>query len=237
MNNFNVMVDVEQCPGCCDGPYGLTTTSNDRGGLDTPGLMKTVCNSYSLELDGCPTRLGECSSQGTALGDYGDYSGGSFKRTGNLFEDMRALGIDPTDSAYCSVVSRVSGFERKKYFNSDHYDLAVASPTTGNTYLVLHQPKGISLPANEHLVLLLKALSSRLASKHLVITTVQCSDFYRVDDEAGVRTNAGGKSAAECVGNSTETEILTPLCIIASPQVWRRQPACVQRRKQFRNIR
>ncbi|KAI6038842.1 hypothetical protein EDC04DRAFT_1841431 [Pisolithus marmoratus] len=160
-----------------------------------------------------------------------------FKRTGNIFEDMRALGIDLTDSAYCSVVSRVSGFERKKYLDSDHYDLAVASPTTGNTYLVLHRPKGISLPANEYLVLLLKALSSRLAGKHLVITIVQCSDFYRVDDETGVRTNAGGKSALECVGNPTETENLTPLCIIASPQVWRRQPACVQRRKQFRNIR
>ncbi|KAI6143089.1 hypothetical protein BKA82DRAFT_403534, partial [Pisolithus tinctorius] len=26
MDNFKVMIDVEQCPGCCDGPRGWTTT-------------------------------------------------------------------------------------------------------------------------------------------------------------------------------------------------------------------
>ncbi|KAI5997512.1 hypothetical protein EDD15DRAFT_2410828 [Pisolithus albus] len=31
--------------------------------------------------------------------------------------------------------------------------------------------------------------------------------------------------------------ILTPFCAIASPQVWRREPPCVQRREQFKNIR
>ncbi|KAI6032488.1 hypothetical protein EDC04DRAFT_2898076 [Pisolithus marmoratus] len=211
MDNFQVMVDVEQCPGCCDGPCGWTTTSNYCGGLRMPGLMNTVPCSYSLTLDGWEADFSRCSGQRIALGDYGDYSDGILKCTGNVIEDMRTLGINPEDSAYCPVVSQVSGFGRLKN------DLAVAYHT--KTPLALRQPKGISLPANEHFVLLLKALSYRLAGKHLVV-------------------NEGIQEKATDSGNhSTEAGILTPFCKIASPQVWRRELPCMRRRVLFESIR
>ncbi|KAI5992971.1 heterokaryon incompatibility protein-domain-containing protein [Pisolithus albus] len=62
-DNFNVMVDVEQCPGCCDGPWGMTTTLNDRGGLGMPGLMNTVYRPCSLNLDRWLAEVDECSGQ------------------------------------------------------------------------------------------------------------------------------------------------------------------------------
>ncbi|KAI6001747.1 hypothetical protein EDC04DRAFT_1059908 [Pisolithus marmoratus] len=228
MDNFKVMVDVEQCPGCCDGPCGWTTTSNYCGGLRMPGLMNTVPCSYSLTLDGWEADFSRCSGQRIALGDYGDYSDGILKCTGNVIEDMRTLGINPEDSAYCPVVSQVSGFGRLKN------ELAVAYHT--KTPLALCQLKGISLPANEHFVLLLKALSYRLAGKHLVITIIQCSDLYGTD-EGGKRRDSGEDSAADSGNHSTQAGILTPFCKIASPQVWRRELPCMRRRELFESIR
>ncbi|KAI6022815.1 hypothetical protein PISMIDRAFT_679603, partial [Pisolithus microcarpus 441] len=34
-----------------------------------------------------------------------------------------------------------------------------------------------------------------------------------------------------------EPAVFVPLCIIASPQVWRREPACAGRRELFKSIR
>ncbi|KAI5988666.1 hypothetical protein EDC04DRAFT_1429708 [Pisolithus marmoratus] len=200
MGNFQVMVDVEQCPGCCNGSCRWATTDNDRGDIGTPGLMKTVRGLHSLRLDGWEARFDKCSGQRTALGDYGDYSDGVLIRTGNIFEDMRTFGMDPKDTTYCPVDKRVSGYEREMYHMCNQDNVAVAHSAIEDRYLALRQPKGISLPANDNIVLLLKALSIRLAGKHL----------------AGM---------------------LTPLCTIATPQVWRRHLACVQRRGQFKSIR
>ncbi|KAI5985095.1 hypothetical protein EDD15DRAFT_2304586 [Pisolithus albus] len=245
MDNFKVMVDVEQCPGCCDGPSSWTTTSNDCGGLSTPGLMSTIYHPYQLRLDGWEVRLGGCSDQSITLGDYGDYSNGSFVRTGNIFEDAETLGIDLGDSAYCPVVHRV--------FNIGYRVILPVAIPNGYTVathdmhetLLLYQPKGFSLPANDHLVLLLKALSTRALGKHLVITVIRCSDFRTLDYDRDQRDEMVGFVHSYTDDNNTEQKdsrdepgILTPLCIIASPQVWRRGPAAsVQKKEQFKNIR
>ncbi|KAI6148138.1 heterokaryon incompatibility protein-domain-containing protein [Pisolithus tinctorius] len=60
-DNFKIMVDVDQCPGCCDGPRAWTITSNCWSGLDMPGLMNTVHHPYSMELDGWLTRFDKFS--------------------------------------------------------------------------------------------------------------------------------------------------------------------------------
>ncbi|KAI6142970.1 heterokaryon incompatibility protein-domain-containing protein, partial [Pisolithus tinctorius] len=99
MDDFDIMVDVEQCPGCCDGPCKWEMTRALEHDLDTPGLMLAG-------LDGCSGQAG------LQLGDYGDYSDDIFTIT---------------------------------------------------NCLVLRQPKGLSLPTNECVVLLLKALSHRAA--------------------------------------------------------------------------
>ncbi|KAI6095499.1 heterokaryon incompatibility protein-domain-containing protein [Pisolithus croceorrhizus] len=161
-DNFNVMVDVQQCPGCCDGPCGMTTTLNDWGGLGMPGLMNTVCRPYSLKLDGRVAQLVNCSGQRIELGDYGDCVDGILIRSGNIFEDMRILGFDHEDSAYRPVACHVSSDTRFMYHMRNQTDVAIAHHVTSHTHLALRQAKGISLPANEHFVLLLKAFSTRL---------------------------------------------------------------------------
>ncbi|KAI6038894.1 hypothetical protein EDC04DRAFT_1845561 [Pisolithus marmoratus] len=148
---------------------------------------------------------------------------------------MRTLGIDPDAAAYCSMVFRISGNERLLARMHNQDDLAVAHHI-GYTHLALHQPKGISLPANEQFGQLLKTLSIRHAGKHLVITVIQCSDFYTVDND-GKRRDPGDGLVSASVDRSAEAGTLTPLYAIASPQVWRRHLACVQRREQFKSIR
>ncbi|KAI6160361.1 hypothetical protein EDD17DRAFT_1604922 [Pisolithus thermaeus] len=192
MDNFKVMVDVEQCPGCCDEPCGWTTTSNNCGGLGTPGLMNTVYHPYRLRLDGWEVLLGECSGQRITLGDYGDYSDGSFVRTGNIFEDTETLDIDLGDSAYCPVVHRVFNIGPRIILPVPIPNgYTVARHDTHET-LLLYQPKGLSLPTNDHLVLLLKAFSMRASGKHLVITVIQCSDCRTLDDYRDQRDSETG---------------------------------------------
>ncbi|KAI6102354.1 hypothetical protein EV401DRAFT_2024416 [Pisolithus croceorrhizus] len=236
VGNFRVMVDVEQCPGCCDGPCGMMTTLNDWGGLCMPGLMNTVHRPYALELDGYLAEVDRCSGQRTELGDYGNCSDGALTRTGNIFEDMRIIGIDPEDSAYHPVVSHVSGDTWLKLHMRIQADVAIVYHTTSRRRLALHRAKGISLPTNERFVLLLKACSTRLAGKHLVTTLIQCSDFYRLDED-GNRRDSGHDFTPESDLYAPETGIFSPFCAIASPQVWRREPPCVRRREQFRSIR
>ncbi|KAI6020584.1 heterokaryon incompatibility protein-domain-containing protein [Pisolithus marmoratus] len=236
MDNFKVMVDVEQCPGCCDGPCRWTVTDNDSGDIDMPGLMKTVPGPYLLRVDGWEARFDKWSGQLIELGDYGDYSDGVHTRTGNIFEDMRTLGIVSEDTTYSPVVSRVSGWEWLMRDMRNQDNVAVANSAIGDRHLALRQPKGISLPANDSTVLLLKALSIRLAGKHLVTTVIQCSEFYEVDKD-GKRSDSGNDLVSDSVEPSIEAGMLTPLYTIATPQVWRRHLACAQRRERFKSIR
>ncbi|KAI6030134.1 heterokaryon incompatibility protein-domain-containing protein [Pisolithus marmoratus] len=100
----NVMIDIEQCAGCCR-PHGYASSLRAEPWPPWTG-------SHELELNGISARLDECSGQEVALGDYGDFLDDNFKRCGNIFEDMRELGVDLTDSAYRPVVSRVSNCEK-----------------------------------------------------------------------------------------------------------------------------
>ncbi|KAI6000061.1 heterokaryon incompatibility protein-domain-containing protein [Pisolithus albus] len=235
-DDFKIMVDIVNCSGCCDGPR-MTTTINDRNGLAIPGLTKTVSCSYLLHVDEWPARVDKCSSQRTALGDYGDYSSGNLVRIGNIFEDMRPTGCDPEDPTYCRTVFRVlrHGLGISMCWTRKGDDLTLARHSE-HAYLALRQPKGISLPANEHVSLLLKTLSTRLAGKYLVTAIIQCSDFYLVDKD-GNRRGWGDDSAPANGNHSTETGMLRPLHAIASPQVWSIEPPCIQRMERFRSIR
>ncbi|KAI5984920.1 heterokaryon incompatibility protein-domain-containing protein [Pisolithus orientalis] len=66
-DNYKLMIDIDQCPGCCDGPRGWTTTSSYCGGLGTPGLVDMNCYSYWLRLDGRRVQFDECSGQRIAM--------------------------------------------------------------------------------------------------------------------------------------------------------------------------
>ncbi|KAI5992021.1 hypothetical protein F5J12DRAFT_929714 [Pisolithus orientalis] len=87
-------------------------------------------------------------------------------------------------SVYCPVVSRVADGEWSNRADDP------ATYCRNGKYVALRQPKGLSLPTNEHLVLLMKSLSTRAAGKHLVITVVQCSGFHG-DDDNGKQGDSG----------------------------------------------
>ncbi|KAI6151182.1 heterokaryon incompatibility protein-domain-containing protein [Pisolithus tinctorius] len=180
----NVMIDIEQCPGCCTGPRECTPLA------DHPWVPWTSQSyrSHELELGGRSARLHECISQGVALGDYGDYSSNdNFKRRGNIFED---LGIDPTDSVYRPVVSRVSSSKRVRRHSETQHDVVVVSHSW-SVNLELYQPKALSLPNDQKFELLLKTWATRFAGNCLVTTVIECSEFYR-DDREGRRVDVEG---------------------------------------------
>ncbi|KAI5994810.1 hypothetical protein EDD15DRAFT_2259249 [Pisolithus albus] len=235
VDDAKVLVDVVECPGCCG---GMTITVNNGAGFDMPGLMNTFSHSYHLQVDEQLVKAYECFGQRIAPGDYGDYYCGNLVRDGNIFEDMRAAGFDLDDSIHCLAVSRVSDpdFKWRADWMKSQDDLAVACRTTDATLLALHQPRVISLPANEHVSLLLKALSTRLAGKQLVTTVIQCSDFYMVDKD-GKRRDSGDDSGSDSGNHSTEAVILTPLCMIVYPQIWRREPLSEKRKERLESVR
>ncbi|KAI6016553.1 heterokaryon incompatibility protein-domain-containing protein [Pisolithus marmoratus] len=220
----NVMIDVEQCAGCC-GPDGYA--SSFRAELWPPWT-----GAHGLELNGISAGLDECSGREIALGDYGHSLRDNFKRYGNVFEDMQELGVDLTDSAYRPVVSRVSNCEyvRRRLQTQNDVDVVV---TCSGKSLALHQSKGLSLPNSKKFRLLLKGLSTRVEYKHLVRTVVQCSEFYHVDFR-GRRVDVEG--APEGGNRSAGPGIVTPLCFIADPLTWHK-PTSARTREQFKIIR
>ncbi|KAI5991382.1 heterokaryon incompatibility protein-domain-containing protein [Pisolithus marmoratus] len=58
--NLHVRVDVVRCPDCCVGPREWRATTNNRFGLDMPGLMKMDIYSHELEMGGKRVKLYEC---------------------------------------------------------------------------------------------------------------------------------------------------------------------------------
>ncbi|KAI6022064.1 hypothetical protein EDC04DRAFT_343259 [Pisolithus marmoratus] len=223
--HINVMIDIEQCAGCC-GPHGHASSLRGE-------LWPSWFGSHWLELNGIPASLDECSGQEIALGDYGDSLDDNFKRCGNILEDMRELRVDLTDSAYSPVVSRVSNYEAARRGLQSQHDVDVVVTLSRDKALALHQSKGLSLPNSKKFKRLLRGLSSRVESKRLVRTVVQCSEFYRVDDR-GRRVDVEG--ALEGGNRSTDPGIVTPLCFIADPLTWHK-PTSARTRERFKRIR
>ncbi|KAI6107076.1 hypothetical protein EDD16DRAFT_120615 [Pisolithus croceorrhizus] len=224
------MVVVEHCPGCCSRPRKHAYTLSASESWRRWNLPSRVL--HDLALGGQYKSLDECSGQEIALGDYGDSSDGNFKRHGNIFDDMRQLGIDLTDSVYHPVASSVSGYGRVPPPLQTQHDVAV-TPSL-DKYMVLHHPKGLSLPSNEEFELLLKTvLSLRLAEKCIVRTVIQCSESYKVERD-GRRV---GMEAPEGDNRPAGSGTFTPLCIIEEPPARRKEPACPRRVQQFKKIR
>ncbi|KAI6013260.1 hypothetical protein EDC04DRAFT_720133 [Pisolithus marmoratus] len=218
------MIDIEQCAGGC-GSHGYAWSFGAE-------LWPPWIGSHTLELNGISARLDEFAGQEIALGDYGDSLDGNFKRCGNIFEDMRELGID-LDSSYRPVVSRVSSCEDARRRLQTQNDVDVVVAFYPGRSLALHQSKGLSLPNSKKFKLLLKALSTRVESKRLVGTVVQCSEFYHVDDR-GRRVDMEG--ALESGNRSADPGIVTPLCFIADPLTWHKLTSA-RTREQFKRIR
>lgn len=111
------------------------------------------------------------------MGDYGRVENGNFKREGNIFEELKLLaaelGVNPMDVAFHPVQRNVC--------DADDTDVESDNVTTkvwSGPALVLCRPVGLSLPNNQHIVLLLKALSTRLTARCLVMRVIRCSTWH-----------------------------------------------------------
>ncbi|KAI6096224.1 hypothetical protein F5141DRAFT_1067804 [Pisolithus sp. B1] len=182
--NTDMMIDIEECPGCCTGPQGCTyTLLGYELWLPWTSLRPGLHETHKLEIDGQSMWLNKCYDQEIALGDYGEYlSDGSFKHYRNIFENMQELNIDTTGLAYCPDISHVSGCKHAFCHVQLPHDIVMTSGSSGKS-LALSRPMGLSLPNNEEFDLLLKALSTHLAGRHLMTTVVQCSELYEVNHE------------------------------------------------------
>ncbi|KAI6000056.1 hypothetical protein EDD15DRAFT_1884407 [Pisolithus albus] len=104
---------------------------------------------------------------------------------------------------------------------------------TAPWFLMYLPPIGYRVACKIRMISLwLIAFSIRLAGKSLMTTIIQCSDFYEVDED-GKRRDSGDDSG----NHSTGARILTPLCTIARPLVWSREPLYEHRRERFKCIR
>ncbi|KAI5987367.1 hypothetical protein EDD15DRAFT_2199579 [Pisolithus albus] len=241
VDGFIVMVDVVECPGCCGGPCRMTTADvgtfsicSNACRVGMWGIMEEARHSYWLQLDDRRIWAEKCSGQQIELGDYGDYSNGNLVRTGNIFEGVWATGIDLEDSSRSMVSSSTSRHGIHRWIGEG--GSIVAYNVTGRQHLVLHRPKIVSLPANERISLLLKSLSVRLAGKYLVTAVIRCSAFEK-GRNLRRQNYSNADSAADSGDPSAEAGLLTPLCVIARPDVWKKEPLCEERRELFKSIR
>lgn len=212
--NCTVTIDVAHCAGCCNGPLEWKTLVNDWDGLDTPGPMQMagpLSPKYVLYLDGTYVQFLKSTYIGIMLGDYGRFDS-TFKRDGNIFQDLESLAevlcVDPTDPAYRPVQRSVSGGNAA----TKEEDTVIARASgDSSSRLILRQPIGLSLPNNQPLVSLLKALSTRLTNKCLVTSVVRCA------------VQPG--------------QTVTRLCYFSTPQVWHAVAPNEVRLARFKEIR
>ncbi|KAI6106320.1 hypothetical protein EDD16DRAFT_1745798 [Pisolithus croceorrhizus] len=160
-------------------------------------------------------------------------SDGSFKHYRNIFENMQELNIDTMGLAYNPDISHVSGCKHAFCHVQLPHDIVMTSGSSGKS-LALSRPMGLLLPNNEEFDLLLKALSTHLAGRHLMTTVVQCSELYEVNHEGEWRNL---ETALDHSAQSSDQGTFTPLCLIARPLAWHKELASKERRKQFKNIR
>ncbi|KAI6043673.1 hypothetical protein EDC04DRAFT_3107095, partial [Pisolithus marmoratus] len=153
--NCMVTIDVVLCSGCCQSPLHWETSTTDWNGVETPGPMQEAGPSspkYGLYMDGIQMQLLHFPDIQIELGDYGHCSP-TFERNGNIFQDLAA------SPAYDPIKRKVSS----ETMVGDI--ITVLASAGGDLTLDLCQPAGLSLPNNQELVSLLKALSPRLVDK------------------------------------------------------------------------
>ncbi|KAI6106317.1 heterokaryon incompatibility protein-domain-containing protein [Pisolithus croceorrhizus] len=225
----DIMIDIKPCPGCCTGPRECTYHLFP----DELWLPPTWSSgdTHELELNGQSARFDQYLGR-IALGDYGCSDKNNFKVFGNIFQDMQELDIDSMDPVYQPVVSLVSSSQRVPHRMRTQHDIVTCGIDCDS--LVLRQPKGLLLPNNAEFNLLLRALSARIAQRDLVTAVIQCSAFYKVNNEpTQMDTSASVRKGGE---QSMGPGAFTPLCIF-HPSAPHGSPACVQRRENFKNIR
>ncbi|KAI6041046.1 hypothetical protein EDC04DRAFT_2893445 [Pisolithus marmoratus] len=203
-----VIIDIAKCAGCCtlDGrsTYDLVETPR------TPGLMWN-CLLYELP----QTRDMSLSLMESELqpGDYGrvPQGGDKFRPEGNIIEFAAGVGLDAIEDDIRSIHSaELAAAESKAsiYLNTRRDSI--------RRRLDLYDGTSWSIPANQQVVSLLHALSSRLSGRLLVTTVIRCSDPCR-----GPRLYSTTRRGEFDMSAWQTLDTPTPLCSVMMPLIWR----------------
>ncbi|KAI5981754.1 hypothetical protein EDC04DRAFT_3082815 [Pisolithus marmoratus] len=170
-----VTIDIAKCSGCC----AYEERSRDHV-VETPRIPGLMWNCLRGELPQ-PCHLSEhypvipfprIESE-FKPGDYGrvPQNGDKFRPEGNIIEFATCLGLGPFEDDIRGI--RLPELESVQPWRS----LLLSVPGHGNSHhLDMYDGTGWTLQANQQVVLLLKALSSRLAGRLLVTTVIRYSD-------------------------------------------------------------
>ena len=195
------------------------------------------------------------------MGDYGRWDGVAFTPQGNIFANLKLLDvklhIDPKDHNLSPVSHEIR--------SRDNANKAI-NPVKSVEFnrhlrlwegLVLHNPKGSSLPTHKHVVSLLDALANLLEDKYLITTVVQCSDCHLSNASKfnTMRKTLPKHSNRDASGSSMNSILIslflplllggfwkklssrTPLYILMKPLVWQSESAHDSTRIYFEQIR
>ncbi|KAI6028864.1 hypothetical protein F5J12DRAFT_780389 [Pisolithus orientalis] len=257
-----VTVDVVPLPGGYWKTRGWEPVYDIEDNSHMPCLMKKTSwiggrfDSHTLLVDSMPKVFDLAHAlQVVKLGDYGtiasDASGmGHFELQGNIFDDLKShaheLGIDPDDPGLMPVVHTVHGpHEGSGDTTSDDVTTELTSFDGVNAGLTLRQPRSLSLPNTQPILILLKELSTRIRNYSLVTTVVQCSSCYPTDGFK-LRINSAVPPYPKFWQNYTASDLykvsnslytVTPLYTVSDPWVWYRCGLDAEVAEEYRRIR
>lgn len=260
-----VTVDVVPLPGGYWKTLGWEPVYDIEDSVDMPCPMKKTSwigdrfDSHTLLVDSIPKVFDLAHAlQEVELGDYGiitsnDNGIGYFERRGNIFDDLKLLahelGIDLNDPGLMPVVQAVHSVQEggadtiskdvtTKLIKHEGDRWAIAG-------LTLRQPRSLSLPNTQPILMLLKQLSARNRNHSLVTTVVQCSACYPTDDFKQ-RINSAMLQYPKFSHNSTTSDLfnvsvnlhtITPLYCASNPWIWCRCELDNEVVNEYRRIR
>ncbi|KAI6041056.1 hypothetical protein EDC04DRAFT_3139927 [Pisolithus marmoratus] len=203
-----VTIDIAKCAGCCTPGERLTYYLVETPRM--PGLMWNCLLHKLPQTRDMPLSLMESELR---PGDYGrvPQGGDKFRPEGNIIEFAAGVGLDPIEDGIRSIHSPELGTPESKA--SIHLN-AVGDLIRHR--LDLYDGTSWSIPANQEVVSLLHALSSRLSGRLLVTRVIRCSDRCR-SPRLYSTTRRG-----EFDMNAWQTlDTPTPLCSVMMPLIWR----------------
>ncbi|KAI6038180.1 heterokaryon incompatibility protein-domain-containing protein [Pisolithus marmoratus] len=211
-----VTIDIARCFGCCT--HEQRPTSELVETPRVPGLMwnclcgKLPQTSYlTKNYAAIPFSLIESELK---LGDYGrvPQCGDKFKPEGNIIEFATGLGLDLIEPHIRRIYRSAPGSVKSMDL------LVLQQRSEGNCHILdLRDGTACSLPANQQVVFLLKALSFRLSGRLLVTTVIRCSDRHHLRPRL-ISTPIPNSHLDVQAWQTLETS--TPLCSVMMPLSW-----------------
>ncbi|KAI6041044.1 hypothetical protein EDC04DRAFT_2988074 [Pisolithus marmoratus] len=212
-----VTVDIAKCFGCCT--HEECSTNDLVETPRTPGVMwncllRTLPQTRDLSENYPAIPLSLMESELQQPGDYGrvPQGGDKFRPEGNIIEFAIGVKLDPIQDDIRGIhPPELATVESTVSLARVHPERSIFSR------LNLYDVTSWSLPANQQVVSLLNALSSRLSGRLLVTTVIRCSD--RCHLRPGLHSTSTPWGGLDLEPWQT-LDTPTPLCSVMMPLAW-----------------